>query len=229
MDGSNRYVGFIVVVGLAMWGCGQEDVVFPDSQNGGAAGMCGPWYPGGGEEDGDGGTDSVYGIEEGKVFPCLVWESVRFGGADTYLNIGEEYLKAKNGLSETKALVIVVSAEHCPSCATLISALATRKDDFQEGSPLMIGMARRDLQGLPDDPDFSLDKAEQVLLSERWQGKEWFVTNDAEDYLDTVFDVGTPWIVVVEMKTMIVRSRSNEEFSPDGKGVEKLLSLIESF
>ena len=54
--------------------CGQEDVVLPDMGGGASAGECGGWYPGGG---GDAGAGDEFGIEEGKILPCLVWESAQ--------------------------------------------------------------------------------------------------------------------------------------------------------
>ncbi len=206
--------------------CGQEDVVLPDMVGGASAGECGGWYPGGG---GDAGAGDEFGIEEGKILPCLVWESAREGRQDTYINVGDVYLGAKHGETDTKAIVLVVSARNCPACGVLMSAIETMSDEFDAAGAMMVAMARRDLQGVAEEPDFPLNEAEQVLEHEGWPVDQWFVINDAEGYLERTYDVGTPWVIVVDVKSMEVRSVSNEEFSPSMAGAEKLLQFVKGF
>ncbi|MCP4606078.1 MAG: hypothetical protein GY847_37135 [Proteobacteria bacterium] len=216
----------ISLVFLASVSCGQENINWPD---GGliSSGECGAWYPGGGKTDA--GVESQYGIEEGSIFPCLVWESARLNSQDTYINIGDIYLKRKNSVSETKAIIVVVSAKNCPTCSSLIEAMESKSDDFDTAGALMIGMARRDLQGAAEDPDFNLDDAETVLRSENWKTDEWYVINDEENHLNQTFDSFTPWIILVSTSNMIVRSLSNTDFPTDISGVDKLLGFIEDF
>ena len=93
--------------------CGQDSVEWPPDQ-GGSGGECGAWYPGAPSPDAGTSTDeeeSPYGLEEGNIFPCVVWETVRQAGEDTYINVGEEHLRVKHGASDNKALIIAVSAQ----------------------------------------------------------------------------------------------------------------------
>jgi hypothetical protein len=210
----------LVTWALLFTACPQEDIELPATGGGGGSGACGEWYPG---DCGDAGGD-CYSVEEGAVFPCAVWESARLAGEDTYLNIGDVHLEAKHGGAGPKAIVIVVSAENCPSCALLISAMGDRVGDF--GDALVIGMARRNLLGDSAEEDFDLDKAETTLRAEKWPTDDWYVINDEEDYLDTSFDVNTPWVIVVGTADMVVRSASNDRYSADPDGVAKLLEEI---
>ncbi|MCP4674231.1 MAG: hypothetical protein GY854_01670 [Deltaproteobacteria bacterium] len=216
----------VLSLSLVFAACGQEDVVLPDMGGGVSAGECGAWYPGGG---GDAGTGDEFGIEKDKIFPCAVWESAREGGQDTYINVGDVYLGSKHAESAAKAIVIVVSARNCPTCGTLMSAIESIGDEFDAAGAMMIAMARRDLKGNPEDPDFPISEAELVLDHEGWPVEKWFVINDAEGYLERTYDVGTPWTIVVDVKSMVVRSVSNEEFSPSIAGAEKLLQFVKGF
>jgi hypothetical protein len=221
----------IIILGAAVWltACGQEDAQFPET-TGVGGGACGPWYPGG-EVDAGSSEEAgqIYGIEQDLIFPCLVWESVRLDHADTYLNISDQYLKGVHEKDGPRAMVIVVSAEQCSGCVLLQLAMSKRIDDFNSAGALMIAMARRNLLGLPDADDFDLEKADEVLTNEGWPVQDWYITNDAEFYLDRRFDSGTPWVILVRMSDMKVISASNLEFGSNDEGVAGLLELIESF
>ena len=91
--------------------CGQDSIEWPPNSNSG--GECGAYYPGATGADAGTGTDEVespYGLEQGDIFPCAVWETVKLAGEDIYINVGEEHLRVKHGLSDRKALIVVVSA-----------------------------------------------------------------------------------------------------------------------
>lgn len=216
-------------------GCGQEDAVFPDAGAGAGSGACGPWYPGG--ATGDGGVDSgdpddlpgVFGVEEGKTFPCLVWESARLDHRPTYVNMGEEYLAAAHGKTATKAIVVIVSARNCSNCATLMSAMAGRADALEEAGALPIAVARRIFMGSPEDPDLTLEEAEEALGDEGWPLDRWVVTNDEEHHLSRSFDEANPWTIVVRVRDMRVMSVSNQAFSPNDEGVRALIEYISNF
>ncbi len=213
----------LAVLAVITFACGQENVVLPDISFG--SGECGPWYPGGG----DNADSGVYGIKEGKIFPCAVWEKARLNHQDTFINIGQEYLNAKHGKSNAKAVVIVVSSKGCTNCMKLISALNDRADDFDQAGAIMIAMARRVFRGSPDDPDLSIEQVDNVLLEEGWLVDRWPVINDEEHYFDTSFDDATPWIAVVDIENMMAMSVSLYTFSPDAQGVEDLLGFIRGF
>ncbi|MBW2459410.1 MAG: hypothetical protein JRI68_33265 [Deltaproteobacteria bacterium] len=212
----------LIAATLLLTSCPQEDIELPD-MGGGAAGTCGAWYPG---DCSDAGTDDCYGLAEGSIFPCAVWESARLAGDDTFINLGDVHLEAKHGTAGPKAIVIVVSAENCPSCTSLINAMTTKVTEFADAGAMMIGMARRDLLADPTNEDFDLDKAESTLRAEKWPTNDWHVINDEEDYLDTSFDVNTPWVILIGTKDMVVESAANDDFSPDPAGVTKLLNEI---
>lgn len=211
---------------ITLAGCGQDEVKFPDNAT--AGGECGPWYPGGGEADGgvDGGTEAEYAVEEGAIFPCAVWESAMLAGEETFINVGQVFLEAAHGVSDTKSIVLIISAENCSTCSTLISAMAERQGDFDGAGAFMIGMARRDLIGSPDDPDFDIDKAYEVLESEDWPVDVWHVINDAEGYVPTTYDTATPWVVIVRVSDMTVQVASNQTFSTNEDGVAEMLVYL---
>ena len=71
---------------LATPACGQQTLVLPEATAGGA---CGEGYPP--SDEGDGGIP--YALEEGAVFPCLLFESVKRGGEETYLHFPDIYLE----------------------------------------------------------------------------------------------------------------------------------------
>lgn len=221
MKATTKLASILLAITLFAPGCGQEDAVFPDTGPTGSAGVCGDWYPGAEEA-----AQDTYGMEEGKILPCPVWRSARLDGQDTYINIGDEYLKSSEGVGGPSSIVIVVSAERCTNCSQLILAMVKRKAEFDDAGALMIGMARRDLLGLPEDPDFDLDKAAEVLENEGWPVKTWYVINDAEHYFNTAYDEATPWTVVIDTADMVVESNSNQAFSPNDTGVDQLLEMI---
>jgi hypothetical protein len=217
----------LAVAAVVLVGCGQDEVRFPDA--GAKGGACGPWYPGdcGADAGVDGGcTEAVYAVEEGATFPCAVWESAKLNGEDIFIDIGHTYLEVKHGISTYESLVIVISAENCSSCSVLIHAIEERAEEFDAAGALMIAMARRDLLGAPEDPDFDIAKAYQVIESEGWPVETWPVINDDEDYIPTSYDDLPPWLIVVSFSDMVVQVASNMTFSPDADGVDALLEFL---
>ncbi|MBW2276593.1 MAG: hypothetical protein JRF63_03815 [Deltaproteobacteria bacterium] len=220
-------IALVAIGTLVIVGCGQDEAEFPDDTT--AGGECGPWYPGGGggaDAGVDGGAEANYAVEEGAIFPCAVWDSAMLDGEDTFINVGQIYLEAKHGVTDTKAIVIVIGAENCPSCSTLISAMTERIPDFEAAGALMIGMARRDLQGVPEDPDFTMDKAYEVLEAEDWPVDQWYSISDEENYIPVSFDVAPPWLIIVRVSDMIVMTASNVAVSPNDDGVQDLLDYL---
>lgn len=228
-----RLIRTVFIMATASWliSCGQDEVKFPDMETKG--GVCGEWYPGDYGSP-DAGVDqeeyleAIFAVEEGAIFPCAVWESARLANEDMFINVGQIYLEAKHGVIESRSIVIVISAEHCPTCSVLISAMAKRVSDFEDAGALMIGMARRNLIASPDNPDFNLEKACEVLEDEGWSKENWYCINDEEDYLPTTFDTAVPWVVVVSVKDMMVHVVSNQIYQPNEKGVQDLLDFLNS-
>jgi len=223
---TKQFLFALIIFLLLGSGCGQEDLVFPDAGKDQSGGTCGAAYPA--IADSEENEQDCYCIQEGGTFPCLVWESVRLNGQDTYISATGIYLDAKHEQTNSRSLVIVVSAENCSTCAVLIAAIKQRAADFEAAGAYMVGMARRSLTGNAEEPDFDLDKAEIVLASEAWP-TTWPITNDAEGYLSRAFDTATPWIIVVDLRDMGVRVASNQRFTPDHSGVEELLQFIDEF
>lgn len=217
----------IIATLLLLTACGQEDAVFPEPGTA-SGGQCGAFYPGGENTDSDADTasetESPYGMEEGKLFPCAVWESARLAGKNTYINIGEEYLAAKHGKSSRKFVVVVVSAEGCSQCALLIRQMTERTDEFDDAGALMIGMARSVLGG--DGPDLTLDEAAQTLAGERWPMDRWYVINDQEYYFNESFEANNPWVVVVSLADMKIVRLGNDDFPASSQGVSDLLAIL---
>ncbi len=213
---------FVSLGCVSLVSCGQDEVEWPEDM-GTSGGQCGAWYPGGGA---DAGADDVYGVEEGKVFPCVVWESARLNSEDTFINFGDVYLEAKHGMTDYRAIVIIISAKNCTGCTELIYSMEKQAAAFEDAGALLIGMARRDLNGLPSEPDFSLDQAEDTLRYENWKLDEWYVTNDPEHHFSEKYDTDNPWTVIISTKDMLVRSLSNNAFGTRPEGVEDMLSFI---
>jgi hypothetical protein len=226
-----RWLARIVLL-AATWvlttSCGQEEAEFPETN----AYTCGSWYPGGGGgADGgvDGGTDDPYAVEEGAIFPCdVAWDSAMLAGADTFINVSQIYLEAKHGLTDTRAIVIVVGAEHCPTCGTLMTAMSEQVPAFNATNSVMIAMARRDLQGVADAPDFDMATAYDVLANEGWPVDQWYSINDEEDYIPTSVDVGPPWVIIVSVKDMVVQVMANNAFATNEEGATAMIEFLSS-
>jgi hypothetical protein len=211
---------------LLLIGCGQDDVKFPEMA--GPGGVCGPWYPGGegGADTGvDGGAEAEYAIAKDAVFPCAVWESARLDGQDIYIDVNSVYLDSKHGMSDTRALIIVVSAKNCNSCITLINAIADRAAQFEEAGAYMVVLARRDQYAM-NDPDLTLDQAYEVAVEDGWPVESWPVINDEEYYFSSEFDTVAPWVVVVSVKDMVVQVRDTTSFVGE-YGVIDLLEYLQ--
>jgi hypothetical protein len=212
----------LVHFALVFLSCGQQEVLLPENPDCSAGTSCGSWYPTSGSDGG------AAGFDEGETFPCLVWESARQNGGDTFLNVGEEYLKAKHSKSTIRAMVLILSAGGCPSCTSLIYAMQKRIADFEAKGALVVGIIWRDLSGA--DLDYDLDKAEETLVEQEfWPAANWPLTNDEEEHLRDPFQEGFPRILVIQMADMQVRSASTTAFSPDDQGVSDLLQFLSDF
>lgn len=211
-------IGAVAANALLFAGCDQTAASFPEC--GGTWGDCGPWYPGG---EADGGPSPAYAIAEGETFPCLVWEAARVDHADTWINVGELHLGIKHGVSDDKALVIILTGDGCAGCYELVQALAARQAEFEDAA-VMLGMCHGDLAA--EEP-YTLDEAEQTLVEQDGWPAEWLLTNDAEQHLPIVEYQGLPWVVVVRLSDMRVMVRSNMDFA--AANVDELLALIQSF
>jgi hypothetical protein len=204
----------IALTALAAHGCQQQEAKISDVL-GGASGDCGPWYAQG-EGAADGGT--VYAIDEGATFPCAVWTSVRKEGEDTWFNVGELYLEAKNGLTDKKALLLFISGQECPACFSMIEGINERKADL-EAIAEIIAVNR----GEPAlELVYDLDEAVDVMSDQGWPS-DWPITNDVEDYV-LGFE-NFPWIVLVRLSDMQVIEMSNDKYS--SSNVSALINDIE--
>lgn len=212
---------WLVICLLWMAGCGQDDLEFPELTGGGA---CGGYYPGAEAEaaDDNADADAIYGIEEGKIFPCIAFETARLGGEDTFIHVADEYLKAKHGASDNRAIVIIVSAHNCPGCAVLMEAVNERVDDFDAAGATFIGVAWCDNLDI-NDCDFDIDTTELVLASEGWPTNKWPVTNDAEGHLRPEFGDAYPSAIVIRLSDMQVR------LVDTAPTAEALLALVQGF
>jgi hypothetical protein len=208
-----------VVLGLLpvclLGACGQDDLRIPDQPQGG---VCGDYYPGGGAF----GDDDVYGIEEGKTFPCIAFESVRLAGEDTFIHFADEYLRARHGDSDLESIIIITSADHCPGCAVLMEEILDIGDAFDDAGTLFVGAAWCDNLD-PSNCDFTLDEAELVLESEGWPVDRWPVTNDAEGHLRPGFGDAFPSAIVIRLANMRVR---RVDTAPEAGA---LLELVQRF
>jgi len=225
-----RYTSAIILVvtatcALLALGCGQDQVVCPEAAV--AGGVCGPWYPGGGGADAglDAGEEVEYEVEEGATFPCAVWESARLDDQDSYVSVGAVFLDAKHELTTHRSLVLLVSAQNCKSCTTLIGYIDKRKDEFDESGAFMLGMARRDFND-PSAPDLKIDQTYSTFIHENWPVKRWPVINDAEGYIPADYDADFPWLIIVSLKDMVVRVAANDAFAATAQGVENLLDYL---
>ena len=216
MKSKMAYTILVLQLFLAL-GCGQDRVVIPDRAEGS---ICGDWYPGGERAEND--TMGSFGMSPGDTFPCLVFETARLAGEDTYINMGDLYLGSKHGETDTRAVVIIIGADNCPACAVLIEEITSMANAFDAAGALMIGAAWCDNIDATDC-DFDLDRAETVLKYEGWLIERWLITNDQEGHLRPSFSSVYPTAIVVELKNMKVRAVEN---APDAAD---LLALVQSF
>ena len=200
---------FVIASLVIVSACGQDNITLPDG-GGGTTGECGSWYPGGG---GDAGGD--YQFAQGSTLPCFVWESVRIGpkGADpnTYINVGELYLMAKNndtamlqakfGIDEARALVIAISSEQCSTCPVLMGKLADDKDQLEALGAVMVGVCRHNFIDI--EKYLTMEDADEVLLGEDGWLEDWHRTNDAEGHLDPSDGI-YPKLAVIRLSDMKV-------------------------
>jgi hypothetical protein len=203
---------FVIASVVIVSACGQDNITLPDGGGGGTTGECGSWYPGGG---GDAGGD--YQFAEGSTLPCFVWESVRIGpkGAEpnTYINVGELYLMAKNndstmlqakfGIDEARALVVAVSAEECSNCPVLMGKLAELEDDLEALGAVMVGVCRHNFFDTSMETNLTMEEADEVLLNEDGWLEDWHRTNDAERHMDLADGI-YPKLAVIRLSDMKV-------------------------
>ena len=188
----------LAILGTAVFfvcGCGQRQLVLPEGTAGNA---CGPGYPAL-EPDG-GGT---YDLETGAVSPCLLFASAELNGEPGYIHFTDLHLKAKHGQIDATSVVIVVSAENCPSCAVFMADLSERVTDFEAAGAIMIAGVWCDNVDR-DNCGFDLETAVSVAESEGWPTDRWWVTNDAEGQLKPTFSETFPSAIVVRLSDMNV-------------------------
>jgi len=205
--------------------CGQDELVFPDDDVNNK--ICGDWYPGYDTEDG-GVLNVEYGVRKGDTFPCSVFDPARLNHKDTYINIGEEYLQAKYGIKDTKAIVFIFSAGSCRYCVQYITALMERTEDVEEAGIFLVGLTWRDLR----DKSIIYDilEAENVMeYHDNWLVDKWPITNDESLILRSTYDVAFPLTIVVRASDMRVMETDPYAFSSDAFGVQNLISMVESF
>jgi hypothetical protein len=195
---SRLFIHLALLGFFGLTACNQQALVLPETAQEGA---CGATYSPG-REAGDTESDH-YAVAEGSTFPCLVFESVRLNGEDTYLNFADLYLKAKHRLTDRTVAVIIIGAEHCPSCEVLINDLFSRRDDFDNAGVLMIGAVYCDNIDRADC-DFDLDRSVEVAEVDGWPTDRWFVTNDAEGHLRPFFQESFPVAIAVRLSDMRV-------------------------
>lgn len=201
-----------IVLVVIFSACGQDNITLPDGGGGGTIGECGSWYPGGG---GDAGAD--YQFAQGFTLPCFVWESVRIGpvGAEpnTYLNIGDLYLMAKNddtamlqakfGIDEARALVVAISSEQCTNCPVLMGALAAAQDQLETLGAVMVGVCRHNFFDTSMETILTMEEADTVLLDDDGWLEDWHRTNDVERHMD-LSDGIYPKLAVIRLSDMKV-------------------------
>lgn len=201
--------------------CGQDGVVFPD----GGSTECGAWYPGSGS---DAGTENEIGLKKGNVFPCVVWESARIDKSDTYINIGEEYLKAKHNSDNTnRAIVFFVSADNCPNCVLLSNKIAGSAQELTEAGARLIGVAYTDAGNA--SVQLSLEEAESILEHEQWP-MQFPVANDQEENLRGVSQF-FPQLIVVRMSDMKIYTVGDGDFGGNNgyASADELVAAIQGF
>jgi len=220
----------LIAAALLAAACGQDEVTLPD-QDGGGAGACGAWYPGG-DAQGDAGVDYAFNV--GEIIPCFVWESVR-GGAegdeyDTYINMGELYLqhehgavdeireKYSDGVQDPKAVVLAISAENCAACAAFIASLDAWREDLEAAGAVLIGVARSDVS---ESNWLDLDGADELLLSEGWPD-DLLRTNDAERHLGTLGNI-YPMTAIIDLETMTLLALDSGQLFFDGEAIHEYL------
>lgn len=192
--------------------CGQAEIELPEDAA--VTGECGAWYPGGDD------ADAEYEIIEGGTFPCLVWESVRVGHEDTWLNAGELYLEAEHGTRNDKALIIALTGADCTACERLTAALGDREEDFDAVAE-MLAICHGFLWSTEL---FTLDETEEALIENGGWPSAWPVSNDAELHMPVEVFNGLPWLVVVRLSDMEVVVSSNFVYS--ASNVDDLLSFV---
>jgi hypothetical protein len=143
------------------------------------------------------------------------------------VSVGEEYLKAKHGMTDKRAIVIVISARDCPNCEELIGAMNTRVQDFEQAGAFAVAAAYTS----SSDPsvDLDVDNAAAVLYGlDHWPMEAWPITNDQEGYLRGLGEF--PQLIVVRMSDMAIHTLSIGAFGSNGyANADELLDTIKSF
>jgi hypothetical protein len=237
-------------VGLGLSGCGQQDVVLPQ-QSAGAAGECGPWYPGGDAGVADAGSEEVeedlegYGYEIGKTLPCFVWESVRIGPTgpepNTYINMGEVYLQSKwdavedfqdkwgASIAAPNWMLLVLVATTCPTCASYVEDIMSRRADLESRGVAIVGIARS--YDLDNTVDLTFAEAEEELMVKGFP-EDVHRTNDQERYLgaNATLPSGYPQVGLIRLSDMTVVDKTLDPASDPEVlgGAQAILDLIDS-
>jgi len=213
-----RSLAALAMIALGLSSCGQDQIDWPSGDGGTCGAECGSWYP---RPDAT-GKGKAYRIEKDYVAACLVWQKALRGDDQTYLSLGELYLKATREKNAAKTLLIFVSARNCPQCKTLAEAINARKDEFDAAGAVMVAGAASDIQ----DPSvhLTLDEADRLLIEEGWP-KDWYRINDEEKFLEKFYNPA-PWIIVIDLSRMKVLEASWDRFTADN--VDDLLNFLET-
>jgi len=171
MKTKNIFIG-LVVLSLLEIGCGQEQIVWPDSGVP-SVGECGSDYPTG-----------PYGLKEGDTIKCNAWtKNVRIGDYKnpTKTDLDLKALSAQyksgdfdaikthfgftNASVNPKYLVIVSVAEGCSSCHYVTEGLAGKKDELETHGTLLVATCTGDMSG---DKILSTEESEDILKGDGW-------------------------------------------------------------
>ncbi len=207
-------VWLILLFLITSLGCGQSEIVLPSFNENG---FCGSWYPEGDKENAE-----VYAFKNNQTLPCAVFESVSLNGENTYLNLGGIYLDVVHRKSDARHLVFVISADRCPSCSVLIHKLAAAADEIENAKTIMINITFCDNINRTDC-DFTIERAVTAAQGEGWPINRWYVTNDAEDNLRSMYRDSFPTVIVARISDMKVVSVDR---SPNA---EDLIEMLSSF
>lgn len=188
---------WIITTSIALHGCGQDALNLPPSN---ASGSCGEWYP-----ESATASEDVYGFEAEKTLPCVVFERARLGDADTFIDLNNIYLTAAYGQADVTSIAFVIGAENCSSCAVLIRDMAENADRIDAAGAVMINVTFCDNTDRTDC-DFDLDKAVSTAEGEGWPGDRWWITNDENGYIKSLYRDSFPTVIVGRISDMQVIS-----------------------
>ena len=204
---SRLFFLFAFIFGSAA--CAQKQVDLPGSGTD-AGGVCSEYYP-------TANRDVVYGFQEGDIFPCALFESVRKGSYDTpesmHLNIDDMYiayalgnaaaLKTQFGISAVQPgeyLAFFTAAINCPECKKYFADIAENSAQVENAGILPVAVGNKDLF----EPENGLNEAssEELLRDDGWP-ERWLRTNDSSDVLTSQMAVW-PVTIVIRLQDMRV-------------------------